>query len=69
MLARVHLFRLLLRLQPPEQENYSLPLLVYHIYHLICELLPALLLVGVGLAFSDCEHPIQQEHSLPRPVR
>ena len=51
----------------PEQEDNSFLSLVDNLDHMICELLPALLLVRVGDTFPYCEDCIKKKDSLASP--
>lgn len=53
----------LLRVGSPEHEDNAIQVLVQPGHHHICELLPALLLVGGGLVSSHREDSIEQEHA------
>lgn len=57
----------LLRVGSPEHEDNAIQVLVQPGHHHICELLPALLLVGGGLVSSHREDSIEQEHALLGP--
>lgn len=53
----------LLRVGSPEHEDNAIQVPVQPGHHHICELLPALLLVGGGLVSSHREDSIEQEHA------
>lgn len=54
---------LLLSIGPPKHEDQAVQILVQPGDHRISELLPALLLVGIGLVRSDSEDSIEQKHT------
>ena len=60
VLLSIHAACLVVSLAAPEEEDHAVLLLVNHGDYMVRELLPALLLVGVGHTFADCQDCIEQ---------
>ena len=52
----------------PQQEYHRLFPLIQQADHIICELLPALSPVRIGLTGADGEHSVQKQHTVLGPV-
>ena len=67
MLGLVNFFSDRVGFTSPEQEDNTLSLLVDGTDNLLCELLPAMLLVAIRKSFANCQDRIQEENSLASP--
>ena len=60
VLFGIHAGCLIVSLAAPEEEDHAVLLLVNHGDNMVSELLPALLLVGVGHTLADCQDSIEE---------